>query len=126
MKWPIASPRTRLPASRKSSKPRSGAVLPIRTRPMPLPKRCGIFLPLRHPQRMTVRFRDEALQDLEEIAGYIARDNPAAAFAVVARIHSVIYDTLDLLPRSGHAAYGAHEFAVPHLPYVIVVQTDAR
>ena len=34
---------------------------------------------------MTVRFRDEALQDLEEIADYIARDNPAAAFAVVAR-----------------------------------------
>ena len=68
---------------------------------------------------MTVRFRDEALQDLEEIAGYIARDNPAAAFG-----HSphsrVIYETLDLLPRSGHAAHGAHEFAVPHLPYVIV------
>ena len=60
------------------------------------------------------------MQDLEEIAGYIARDNPAAAFAVVARIHSVIYETLDLLPRSGHAVYGAHEFAVPHLPYVIV------
>ena len=52
---------------------------------------------------MTVRFRDEALQDLEEIAGYISHDNPAAAFAVVARIHSVIYETLDLLPRSGHA-----------------------
>jgi plasmid stabilization system protein ParE len=69
---------------------------------------------------MTVRFRDEALQDLEDIAGFIARDNPAAAFAVVARIHSVIYETLDSLPHSGHARYGAHEFAVPHLPYVIV------
>ena len=69
---------------------------------------------------MTVRFRDEALQDLEEIAGYIARDHPAAAFAVVARIHGVIYDTLNLLPRSGHAVYEAHEFAVPHLPYIIV------
>ena len=69
---------------------------------------------------MTVRFREEALQDLEEIAGYIARDNPATAFAVVARIHSVINETLDLLPHSGRAVYGAHEFAVPHLPYVIV------
>ena len=69
---------------------------------------------------MTVKFRDEALQDLEEIAGYIARDNPAAAFAVVASIHSVIYETLNLIPRSGHAVYGAYEFAVPHLPYVIV------
>ena len=69
---------------------------------------------------MTVRFRDEALQDLEEIASYIARDNPTAANTVIARIHSVIYETLDRLPRSGHAAYGAHEFAVPRLPYVIV------
>jgi plasmid stabilization system protein ParE len=69
---------------------------------------------------MTVRFRDEALQDFEEIASYIARDNPTAANTVIARIHSVIYETLDLLPRSGHAIYGAHEFAVPRLPYVIV------
>ena len=69
---------------------------------------------------MTVRFRDEALQDLEEIASYIARDNPTTANAVIARIHSVIYGMLDLLPRSGHAVYGAHEFAVPRLPYVIV------
>ena len=69
---------------------------------------------------MTVRFRGEALQDLEEIAGYIARDNPAAAFAVIARIHSVIHETLELLPPSGRVVYGAHEFAVPHLPYVIV------
>ena len=69
---------------------------------------------------MTVRFRDEALQDLEEIASYIAHNNPAAAFAVVARIHSVIYETLDLLPRAGRDRYGAYEFAVPHLPYVIV------
>ena len=75
---------------------------------------------IRYPQRMTVRFRDEALQDLEEIASYIARDNPAAANTVVARIHSVIYETLDFLPHSGRARYGAHEFAVPHLPYIIV------
>jgi toxin ParE1/3/4 len=69
---------------------------------------------------MTVRFRDEALQDLEEIASYIARDNPTAANMVIAHIHGVIYETLHLLPRSGHAVYGAHEFAVPRLPYVIV------
>ena len=69
---------------------------------------------------MTVKFREEALQDLEDIAGYIARDNPAAAFAVVVRIHSFVYETLAILPHSGHARYGAHEFAVPHLPYIIV------
>ena len=69
---------------------------------------------------MTVGFRDEALEDLEEIASYIARDNPAAASSVIARIHDVIYGTLALLPQSGHAAHGAHEFPVPHLPYIIV------
>ena len=61
-----------------------------------------------------------ALQDLEEIASYIARDNHAAANTVIARIHSVIYGMLDRLPRSGRALYGAHEFAVPRLPYAIV------
>ena len=75
---------------------------------------------------MTVRFRDEAFEDLEEIARYIARDNPAAAFAVVARIHSVIYETLELLPHSGHAVYGANEFAVPHLPYIIVYKPTSE
>ena len=69
---------------------------------------------------MTVRIPRRGLARPRGDCGYIARDNPAAAFAVVARIHSVIYETLDLLPRSGHAVYGAHEFAVPHLPYVIV------
>ena len=73
---------------------------------------------------MTVRFRDEALEDLEQIASYISRDNPAAAESVVARIHDVIYDTLDLLPHSGHASRCAHEFAVPHLPYIIVYTPD--
>ena len=62
---------------------------------------------------MTVRFRDEALEDLEEIAGYIARDNPAAASSVIARIHDVIYGTLAVLPQSGHAAHGAHEMNSP-------------
>ena len=67
---------------------------------------------------MTVGFRDEALEDLEEIARYIARDNPAAAGSVIARIHHVIYGALALLPQSGHAAHGAYEFPVPHLPYI--------
>ncbi len=69
---------------------------------------------------MTVTFRDEALLDLEEIAGYIACDNSAAADSVLARIHDIIYNTLYLLPHSGHATHRAREFAVPHLPYIIV------
>ncbi|MFZ1104415.1 MAG: type II toxin-antitoxin system RelE/ParE family toxin [Hyphomicrobiaceae bacterium] len=50
---------------------------------------------------MTVVFRDEAISDLEEIARYIAQDNPAAAERVIARIHRVIYRTVDRLPMSG-------------------------
>ena len=75
---------------------------------------------------MTVRFRDEALQDLEEIAGYIARDNPAAAFTVVARIHSVIYETLYLMPQSGRAVYGSARIRRPPSSLRHRVQTDER
>ncbi len=70
---------------------------------------------------MTVLFRDEALEDLDEIARFIARDNPMVADWIIARIHAVIYDTLDAFPESGrHASSAAYEFAVPHLPYLIV------
>jgi toxin ParE1/3/4 len=70
---------------------------------------------------MTVVFRDEALADLEEIARYIARHNPAAA-RVIARIHRVIYRTMDRLPLSGrlNRANGTREFAVPGLPCLII------
>ncbi|MEQ1695751.1 MAG: type II toxin-antitoxin system RelE/ParE family toxin [Hyphomicrobiaceae bacterium] len=70
---------------------------------------------------MTVLFRDEALEDLDEIARFIARDNPMVADWIIARIHEVIYDTLDAFPESGRRAdSAAYEFAVPHLPYLIV------
>lgn len=45
---------------------------------------------------MSVVFRDEAVSDLDEIARHIAGHNPAA----VARIHRVIYGTVDRLPLS--------------------------
>lgn len=71
---------------------------------------------------MTVVFRDEAISDLEEIARYIAQDNPAAAERVIARIHRVIYRTVDRLPMSGrlNRSNNTREFAVPGLPYLIV------
>lgn len=68
---------------------------------------------------MTVTFHIEALEDLEQIASYISRDNPAAAESVAARIHNNIHNTLDIMPRSGRANGTSHEFAVPHLPYII-------
>jgi len=69
---------------------------------------------------MTVRFRDEALQDLEEIAGYIARP-PCRG-----RRGGRIYDTLDLVPRNGHTDYGAHEIRRPPSSLRHRLQTDAR
>ena len=70
---------------------------------------------------MTVTFRDEALEDLNGIARFVARDNPAAADWVIARIHEVIYGTLAPYPESGRIVdSAAHEFAVPHLPFLII------
>ena len=73
---------------------------------------------------MTIAFRTEALEDLEGIARHISNDSPSAADQVIARIHEVIYGTLDLHPKSGRLApHSTHEFAVPHLPYIIVYTT---
>jgi toxin ParE1/3/4 len=71
---------------------------------------------------MTVVFRDEAISDLDGIARYIAQHSPAAATRVIARIHRVIYPTIDRLPLSGrlNRANNTREFAVPGLPYPIV------
>jgi plasmid stabilization system protein ParE len=75
---------------------------------------------------MTVIFHVEALEDLEQIASYISRDNPAAAESVAARIHDIIHNTLDIMPRSGRASDTSHEFAVPHLPYIIAYTPTKR
>ena len=70
---------------------------------------------------MTVTFRDEALEDLDDIARFIARDNPMVADWIIGQIYEVIYETLDPYPESGRRGESAaHEFAVPHLPYLIV------
>jgi toxin ParE1/3/4 len=70
---------------------------------------------------MSVVFRDEAIADLDDIARYIAQDNPASAARVIARIHRVIYRTIAHLPLSGrlNRANNTRELAVPGLPYLI-------
>ena len=74
---------------------------------------------------MSVVFRDEAISDLDEIARYIARHNPAAAARVIARTHRVIYRTIDRLPLSGRVnrANNTREFAVPGLPYLVIYRS---
>ena len=71
---------------------------------------------------MTVVFREEALADLDEIARFIAKHNPAAARRVIARIHRTIYRTIDLLPLAGRLNPANHtrEYAVPGLPYLVI------
>jgi toxin ParE1/3/4 len=71
---------------------------------------------------MTVVFREEALADLDEIARFIARHNPAAANRAIARIHRTIYRTIDVLPLCGrlNPANNTREYAVPGLPYLVI------
>ncbi len=49
--------------------------------------------------KTTILLRAE--REIEDIRGYIARDNPLAAEAVVARIHEAI-ESLTRHPRMGH------------------------
>jgi toxin ParE1/3/4 len=71
---------------------------------------------------LTVRFRQQALADLENIAGYIAEYDPAAADRVMQRIHRSIFTTLLTVPKAGRVNEDlqAREFPVPNLPYLIV------
>lgn len=70
----------------------------------------------------TVRFRVEAIADIQEIAEYISESDPSAADRVVQRIYHVAHNVIGLLPLAERFAVetGAREFPVPGLPYVIV------
>jgi addiction module RelE/StbE family toxin len=70
---------------------------------------------------MIVRYKPRAVKDLEAIHNYIARDNPAAAKAVIRRIVRSI-DRLMVIPLSGRRGVvpGTRILAVPGLPYVVI------
>ncbi len=46
----------------------------------------------------SVRFREEARDDIEAIAAYISQHDEAAAKRVVQRIHHIIYNVIGKLP----------------------------
>jgi toxin ParE1/3/4 len=77
---------------------------------------------------MIVRYKPRAVKDLEVIHNYIARDNPAAAKAVIRGIVRSI-ERLMILPLSGRSGVvpGTRILAVPGLPYVVIhrVHEDA-
>lgn|SRR5689334_18559226 len=72
---------------------------------------------------MKLVFDDRALSDLEDIFNWIAKDNPAAAKAVVERIFSSV-EHLAKYPQMGRASRddGAFEWVVPRLPYIVVYE----
>jgi toxin ParE1/3/4 len=74
---------------------------------------------------MNLVFDDQALADLEGIFEWIAKDNPAAAKAVVDRLFSGT-ELLASFPLIGHAGRdpGTLEWVVPRLPYIVVYEVD--
>ena len=74
---------------------------------------------------MKLVFDDQALADLEGIFEWIAKDNPAAARAVVDRLFSST-ELLTSFPFMGHAGRdpGTFEWVVPRLPYIVVYEVE--
>lgn len=67
---------------------------------------------------MIVRYTRQALNDLNETAAYIARDNPAAARAVVSRIRTAIA-SLRRFPKRGRQGQldGTRELLIADTPF---------
>lgn len=70
---------------------------------------------------MKIVYRTRAHRDLEAIFDYIAKDNPAAARRVIARIMKSV-GRLERLPFSGRTGLktGTRELSVPGLPYLAI------
>jgi plasmid stabilization system protein ParE len=75
---------------------------------------------------MRVVLEDEALDDLDGIHAWIARDNLTSADVTVNRIYDQI-DTLGRLPRLGHhgKARGTFEWVVVESSHVVVFEIDS-
>jgi toxin ParE1/3/4 len=71
-------------------------------------------------------FDEKALVDLEGIYNWIAKDNAAAASAVVERVFASV-EHLATFPHMGHAGRDERtkEWVVPRLPYIVVYEIHA-
>ncbi len=76
---------------------------------------------------MEIKWLRKALENLDEEASYIARDNPAAARDVVRRIHEAVMRLADhpALGRAGRVP-GTRELVVAGTPYVIPYRVHTR
>ena len=69
---------------------------------------------------MRLRWLNLALDDLDEIAGYISRDNPDAAHQMVRRLWNVVQVLIEQ-PRIGRPGrvHGTRELVVVNTPFVL-------
>ena len=69
---------------------------------------------------MKTRWLDLAVDDLADIADYIARDNPDAAKLMVSRLWSAV-KSLDKQPEMGRPGrvYGTRELIVSGTPFIV-------
>jgi len=76
---------------------------------------------------MQVRWLENALQNLNDEARYIAEDNPAAAQLMVQRIVEAI-NRLQDNPALGHPGriHGTRELVVPGMRYIIPYRVRPR
>lgn len=76
---------------------------------------------------MQVRWLVKALENLDEEAEFISRDDPAAARAVVRRIHDAV-ENLKPNPALGRPGriQGTRELVVPGTPYIVPYRVRPR
>jgi addiction module RelE/StbE family toxin len=69
---------------------------------------------------MKIRWLDLAVDDLENIADYIARDNPSEADRKVDRLWTVVKNLADH-PEAGRPGrvYGTRELIVSQTPFIV-------
>ena len=69
---------------------------------------------------MKIRWLDLAVDDLADIADYIAQDNPKAANRVVSRLWSAV-NSLSKQPEMGRPGrvYGTRELIVSNTPFIV-------
>ncbi len=72
---------------------------------------------------MRIRWTPEAFANLEDIQGYIAEDDPLAAFLVVNKINDRVETDLPDHPEMGWRGFDlpdTRELAIPDTPYIVV------
>jgi addiction module RelE/StbE family toxin len=76
---------------------------------------------------MKVVFREDALDDLDRIHAWIAKDNPPAAAAMVSRIRDrIAFLELDSLAQMGRPGVVPGTRELIENPYIIVYKVDEQ